>query len=969
MALKILFPRLKPPINKVYPYIATSLLYFKYLYILDLLKNKNSYMAKKKRKHFIKLNNKIKSLFNNRPFDEVIVEFDDDILYGLLMLLDANIGTLERNDIIKFIRRVWSEADYSKRKLIVDFIEDQFAYKKNQKQDKVELILSFLEDIDTTPQEDEQILLEFMDKKVSKITKDKVLNKLAYIKMSKILKSYSKKLNIAFVGDRTIEFSYPQIITIDNIELEINIIHTKKLDISLNQLVQYEQYKAIEYLNNLKNLSIEETKKDVQKFNNTILNIKYFKTKELIDIFKSIKEPIRNLYHSPIPSKIVKKVIKSLDKFLNINYNVINYLISKEFTYNLFGEEIKYDIYIDYDKKTIYSSIWTNNISLISDGLNRTNMNTMVHFESFINELKLKLIDSFAPLEIDENRIKEYILRFILPVVESNRSLKLKNKIANRVLYHFNEEIKPLKDKYKRQELLANTIRDFKQLFPVARSLNREIIFNVGPTNSGKTYSALQELKSAETGFYLAPLRLLALEGYEDLKKNGVNCSLITGEEEIIDEDSTHISSTIEMLNTDIEVDVCVIDEIQMIGDRDRGWAWANALIGAPAKKVILTGSNDALNVVKEIAKYLEEKLTIVEFERKNPLKVMERATPINKLKQNTAIVTFSRKEVLALKNKVAPFFDVSVVYGNLSPEVRREEARRFREGESQILIATDAIAMGLNLPIKTILFARDNKFDGFKRRQLTSSEVLQISGRAGRYGLHESGFVGALDHPTLVTIREKFNKKLSPISLPISVMASLDHILLIGEILQTQILYEILNFFASNMEFEGPFLAANIDSMMQVAKIVDEYSLDLVSKYHLACAPVSINSPYLEKTFHRYLKLLENDKIVPFNELKNVPKKAMSFSALLNAEDRVKEVSLYLWLSFKFSDKFLDTDIAKETREKLNRYIEKSLREATFSKECRICGKELDLNYRFSICDKCYNRQKRGYKKRKSTS
>jgi len=547
-------------------------------------------------------------------------------------------------------------------------------------------------------------------------------------------------------------------------------------------------------------------------------------------------------------------------------------------------------------------------------------MNTMVHFESFINELKLKLIDSFAPLEIDENRIKEYILRFILPVVESNRSLKLK------------------KDKYKRQELLANTIRDFKQLFPVARSLNREIIFNVGPTNSGKTYSALQELKSAETGFYLAPLRLLALEGYEDLKKNGVNCSLITGEEEIIDEDSTHISSTIEMLNTDIEVDVCVIDEIQMIGDRDRGWAWANALIGAPAKKVILTGSNDAL-------------------------------TPINKLKQNTAIVTFSRKEVLALKNKVAPFFDVSVVYGNLSPEVRREEARRFREGESQILIATDAIAMGLNLPIKTILFARDNKFDGFKRRQLTSSEVLQISGRAGRYGLHESGFVGALDHPTLVTIREKFNKKLSPISLPISVMASLDHILLIGEILQTQILYEILNFFASNMEFEGPFLAANIDSMMQVAKIVDEYSLDLVSKYHLACAPVSINSPYLEKTFHRYLKLLENDKIVPFNELKNVPKKAMSFSALLNAEDRVKEVSLYLWLSFKFSDKFLDTDIAKETREKLNRYIEKSLREATFSKECRICGKELDLNYRFSICDKCYNRQKRGYKKRKSTS
>ncbi len=88
-------------------------------------------------------------------------------------------------------------------------------------------------------------------------------------------------------------------------------------------------------------------------------------------------------------------------------------------------------------------------------------------------------------------------------------------------------------------------------------------------------------------------------------------------------------------------------------------------------------------------------------------------------------------------------------IYGNLSPEVRREEARRFREGESDILIATDAISMGLNLPIKTILFAKDNKFDGVQRRELTTSEILQISGRAGRYGLYESGYVGALDRST----------------------------------------------------------------------------------------------------------------------------------------------------------------------------------------------------------------------------
>ena len=923
-------------------------------------------MAKKKRKHFIKLNNKIKALFKNKPFDEAVLAFDDDTLYGLVMLLGEDIGSLKRDDIIKYIRRVWSEGDYNIRKQIVDFIQEQYTFKKSEKKDKVDFILSFLEDIDTTPQEDEAILLEFADKKTAKINKDKVLNKLTYLRMSKTLSLYSKELDISFIGNNSIEFTYPHKIEIDDKEFNINIVHIEQLDISLHNLVKKEKNEALDILQQTKEQAIKKKKQEIEEFLKEISKLTYISSKQLIDIFTALKEPLENLYHCPIPFNIVKKVIKKLDSSLNISNNILNYILSKDFIYTLYGVNLEYSIYLDYEKKSLYSLIWTNKIDTIVEDINEINSNTIKHFENYIDDLTQKLKESAKPLEFNDSKYQEYILRFIEPIVESTKTLKLKNKIAKRVLYHFSEDIKPQKERHKREELLAKTIRDFKQLYPLARSLNREIIFNVGPTNSGKTYSALQELKSADTGFYLAPLRLLALEGYEDLRKNGVNCSLITGEEEIIDEDSTHISSTIEMLNPDIEVDVCVIDEIQMIKDRDRGWAWANALIGAPAKKVILTGSHNALNVVKEIANYLGEKLTVVEFERKNPLRVLDRATPLNKLKANSAIVTFSRKEVLALKNKVSAFFDVSVVYGNLSPEVRREEARRFREGESQILIATDAIAMGLNLPIKTILFARDNKFDGLQRRELTTSEVLQIAGRAGRYGLHESGYVGALDHPTLITIKEKFNKKLEPINLPISVMATLEHILLISEILQTENLYEILDFFASNMEFEGPFVAANIDSMMEVAQIADEYELDLVSKYHLACAPVSIKSPYLEKVFHRYLRLLEEGKVVPFNEIHNLPKKAVSYSALLNAEDRVKEVSLYLWLSFKFKDKFLDTDIAKNTREKLNGYIEKSLREANFSKTCNKCGKELDLSYRFSICDNCYNKQKRGYRKRR---
>lgn len=158
---------------------------------------------------------------------------------------------------------------------------------------------------------------------------------------------------------------------------------------------------------------------------------------------------------------------------------------------------------------------------------------------------------------------------------------------------------------------------DLKSLYPLARSLNRKLKFFVGPTNSGKTYSAMVELKKANSGLYLAPLRLLALEGFEDLKEYKIGTSLITGEEQIIDEDASHVCSTIEMVDFDMDVDVAVIDEVQMLDDDDRGWAWVNAIIGAPAKTIIMTGSVNALDSIKKIAAYLGEDLEVVKFQRK----------------------------------------------------------------------------------------------------------------------------------------------------------------------------------------------------------------------------------------------------------------------------------------------------------------------------------------------------------------
>jgi len=299
----------------------------------------------------------------------------------------------------------------------------------------------------------------------------------------------------------------------------------------------------------------------------------------------------------------------------------------------------------------------------------------------------------------------------------------------------------------------------------------------------------------------------------------------------------------------------------------------------------------------------------------------------------------------------------VSVVYGNLSPEVRREEARRFREGETQILVATDAIAMGMNLPIKTILFAKAEKFDGIIQRDLFSSEIHQIAGRAGRYGLKEKGYVGALNKEALKVLKRKFYKEAKAISTPFKVMANLEHIKLVGGILEENSLFEILNFFIENMEFNGPFYAASLDDMLEAAKIVDGYDLDIATKYHLACAPLTLHSPYIINAYESYVHALETKEPIHYHPPKLHGKFAQTSQELLLAEDMVKEISLYLWLSYRFEEYFVDAKKAREYRGVINRYIENTLQKTQLAQSCKLCSATLPPNSKYSICQRCFKK------------
>ena len=928
-------------------------------------------MAKKKRRHYIKLNNKIKELFNGLPFDEAASTLSDEELMELMLLLDQQLPVLEREEMVRTLRRLWSDGEFSVRKTIVDYLNARRKKRSGslapaqgnpsgkKASDKVESILALIDDVEITPDEEEALLEAFLETRSAKLSREKILNKLAYLRRLKEIRRLEQRLEVTINDRDEMEFTAPFLFRLEEFDFTKHLL-VRTPPLPLGELLREEFDSVVDRLEKIKAQAVEEKEKEIALFLSILRNHRYLSQEEIHRFLKRM--PIDGeLRHAPIDDAVLERILHAIDPALYLLDSGEHFIIEREKSHELFGTLLRYRLKLSYERNFLYAAVWESRELPVAEDLEALNESTLEQFHVSVETLAERMREQAGNVRLEEGVIERFILQFLEPQILASGRLKIKEKTKRRILYHFSEYLRPLKEKQMREELLAKTIRDFKQLYPLARRLKRKIIFHAGPTNSGKTHAALEKLKAAESGYYLAPLRLLALEGYESLKKSGIPCSLITGEEEIIDEESTHISSTIEMLNTEVEVERCVIDEIQMIDDRDRGWAWANALIGAPAKEVILTGSANAIPAVEEICDYLGEELEVVHFERMNPLELMNHPVSPKKIQPGTAVVAFSRKEVLSLKQQLSERYRISVVYGNLSPEVRREEARRFREGESEILVATDAIAMGLNLPIRTLLFARDNKFDGLRRRELSTSEILQIAGRAGRYGIHEHGYVGALDAATLLTIREKFHAPLPPIRPPFAVMASLEHVLLIGEILETDRLLEILEFFAENMEFEGPFEAANIESMMEVAAIVDEYELDLRSRYHLACAPVSIGSPWIESVFHRYLAHLQKDEPVPYLPPRDLPEYAVTNEELLNAEDRVKEVSLYLWLSFKFPDRFPDVEKAREARERLNRFIENSLKKGDFVKRCRRCGRELDFSYRFSICESCYLKGKKG--------
>jgi ATP-dependent RNA helicase SUPV3L1/SUV3 len=257
------------------------------------------------------------------------------------------------------------------------------------------------------------------------------------------------------------------------------------------------------------------------------------------------------------------------------------------------------------------------------------------------------------------------------------------------------------------QKQLAD-LRFPPEWFPSTRQMRRTIHLHVGPTNSGKTYHALQRLEQAESGVYAGPLRLLAHEIYTRLNAKGKTCGLVTGDERRIPEvkagEVRMWSCTVEMTPLNAILDVAVIDEIQMINSNERGWAWTQAFLGVQAKEVHLCGEERTVPLIRQLAASIGDKLVVHTYERLSPLEMMGKSLDgdLGKLEKGDCIVSFSVMGIHALRKQIEKQTGrkVAIIYGSLPPETRAQQAKLFNDpgNEYDYLVASDAVGMGLNL-------------------------------------------------------------------------------------------------------------------------------------------------------------------------------------------------------------------------------------------------------------------------------
>ncbi|MDX2224723.1 MAG: helicase-related protein [Rhodospirillaceae bacterium] len=255
----------------------------------------------------------------------------------------------------------------------------------------------------------------------------------------------------------------------------------------------------------------------------------------------------------------------------------------------------------------------------------------------------------------------------------------------------------------------------------------------LGPTNTGKTWLAMDRMLGHASGMIGFPLRLLARENYDRVvrAKGEHAVALITGEEKIVPANPRYFVCTVESMPVDRRVAFLAVDEIQLAADPDRGHVFTDRLLNARGEiETMFLGAETAKPVIRRLVPGVQ----FVQRPRFSKLSYTG-AKKLTRLPRRSAVVAFSVSEVYGIAELIRRHRGgTAVVMGALSPRTRNAQVALYQGGEVDYLVATDAIGMGLNMDVDHVGFAATGKFDGHRMRPLVAPEVAQIAGRAGRH-------------------------------------------------------------------------------------------------------------------------------------------------------------------------------------------------------------------------------------------
>ncbi|KAI1095794.1 P-loop containing nucleoside triphosphate hydrolase protein [Rostrohypoxylon terebratum] len=546
--------------------------------------------------------------------------------------------------------------------------------------------------------------------------------------------------------------------------------------------------------------------------------------------------------------------------------------------------------------------------------------------------------------------------------------------LANQLAYGFQNFL--MRSRFPKNIVATHKkIADFRyphEWFPATRALQRTVYLHVGPTNSGKTYHALKALENAKSGIYSGPLRLLAHEVYTRFLAKGKKCALVTGEEQRIpdDVDTYFRSCTVEMTPLNHPVDVAVIDEIQMIGDVERGWAWTQAFLGVQAKEVHLCGEERTVELIQSLCATIGDKCVVKQYKRLNPLETMDK--PLGKLKnleKGDAVVTFSRLSIHTLKKQIedATGRRCAMIYGSLPPETRAQQAALFNnpDNDYDFLVASDAIGMGLNLEIRRIVFETTDKRTGAGYRQLTTSEIKQIGGRAGRYRTarqaaasdsgsdskepanpSQPGLVTALESRDLQAIRRAFRSEAEPIKTagiqpPPSVIERFSSYFPP----RTSFSY-IVSRLRDIAQTSQRFHLCSTKEMLDICDLIQPFPMSVYDRCVFLNAPVALrerSGPAVVQSYGKCISQMSGGDLVDIKavDLEILDMEESDFKKspgeyLQRLEALHKTITLYLWLSYRYTGVFRSQALAFHVKEMVEEKIDNHLGKINITEEQR---------------------------------